>query len=258
MEALIAITTIIVSILSSGGIFLNNSLTNLIKNQSFDTEKLEIRVNSVPSYQLLTGSAQQIQVAARGWELNENIRLELFELETDKIQVNLAELDNINRENWRQVLLAPLNMGFHVILTEEDLNNLFKSALVKSIIADFSNNSRQMKPEIIKLNFDLLPNNQIAITAEVKLGEDRDEMINIDLQLGLELIKGHQLKIINPQGTLNQRRLSSKILQGFADNINMQLDLRILESSGINVRFLQFDITENNLDIIGLAHISNQ
>ena len=90
METLIIVNTIIVSILSIGGIFLNNSLTNLIKNQSYDTEKLEIRVNSVPSHKLLKGSAQQVQLAARGWELKENIRLELFELETDEIKVNLA------------------------------------------------------------------------------------------------------------------------------------------------------------------------
>ena len=149
-------------------------------------------------------------------------------------------------------------MGFHLIMTENDLNNLFKSALVQSLIANLSENSRQVNPEIINLEFDLLPDNQIALDAEVKLASQGDEVLKIHLELGLELIKGHQLKIVNPQGTLNQRQLSSKLLQGFADNINMQLDLVILEESGITVRLLQLDIEENNLNIVGLAYITNQ
>ncbi len=258
MDILISVTTIIISLVSTGAVFLNNSLSNLVKNQSYQVEELSLRVNSRPSYNLLSGSAQGILFATRGWEIRENIRLELFELETDEIKVNLAQLNNINEDNWRQVLTAPLAMGFHLVMTENDLNNLFKSALVQSLIANLSENSRQVNPEIINLEFDLLPDNQIALDAEVKLASQGDEVLKIHLELGLELIKGHQLKIVNPQGTLNQRQLSSKLLQGFADNINMQLDLVILEESGITVRLLQLDIEENNLNIVGLAYITNQ
>lgn len=257
-ESLIVISTIINSLFSTGGVILNNSLANLIKNQSYHVDSLALRVNKVPSYQLLEGKAQSIQFATRGWEIKEHIRLELLEIETDKISVNLNQLDNINGQNWRQVLNAPLAMGFRLIMTENDLNNLFKSALVQSLIDDLSTNSQGIKPQILTLNFDLLPDNRIIVNGKVKLADRDDEVLNVQLELGLELIKGHQFKIVNPQGTLNQRRLSSKLLQGFADNINMQLDLAILEKSGITLRLIKLDIEENTLDIVGLTYITNQ
>jgi hypothetical protein len=258
MDIIIPITTILISLISTGGVIVNNSLSNLLKNQSYQIEEISLRVNSVPNYQLLTGSAQGIQLATRGWAIGENIRFELFELETDEIKVNLAQLQQMKGDNWRKALIAPLAMGFHLVMTENDLNNLFKSALVQSLIADFSQESSQVNPEIINLQFDLLPDNQIMIETEMKLASQEDQVLAIRLEFGLELIKGYQLTIVNPQGTLNQRKLSSKLLQGFADNINMQLDLRILEESGITLRLLQLEIKENNLDIVGLAYITNQ
>ena len=69
------------------------------------------------------------------------------------------------------------------------------------------------------------------------------------------MIKGHSIRISDVEGTLNERKLSSTLLQGFVDNINNQLSLRNLEKSGITVRLLQFNINEDNLEIAGFVNL---
>ena len=57
-------------------------------------------------------------------------------------------------------------------------------------------------------------------------------------------------------GTLNGRKLSRKLLQGFADNISRQLNLRTLEKDGIILRLLKFDINENKVNIVAFVRIA--
>lgn len=255
MEIFVIFTTIIISLFSPVGFILNNSLTNIVRHTSEEVGDVKLRINSIPTHQLIKGEADSIQISLKQWQPQPNIRVELLELETDSVRLNLPEIRQIRADNWQKSLKAPLNMGYRVILTENDLNKLLKSPQAESIIAKFGGNSQDSSFQIIDLALNLLPNNRIAIDTELKLPTRGEELLNVNLELSLELIKGHTLKISDIQGTLNNRRLSSKLLQGFADNINTQLNLRNLEKSGITMRLLQLNIHEDNLEIAGFLHL---
>ncbi|WP_308255545.1 DUF2993 domain-containing protein [Geminocystis sp. GBBB08] len=246
------------SLLSPFGLILNNSLINVISNTSENVENVKIRVNSIPTHQLLKGEVDSLQISLKQWQPQPNIRIELLELETDSVKLNLPEIRHIKLDNWQKSLKSPLNMGYRLILTENDLNNLIKSPQAESIIAKVGGNSQESQFQIISLTFNLLPNNRIAIDTKLKFPTRTEELLNVNLEFSLQLIKGHTLKINDIQGTLNNRRLSSKLLQGFADNINTQLNLRNLEKSGITMRLLQLNINENNLEITGFLHLQPQ
>lgn len=258
MEIFIIFTSIIMSLFSPVGFILNNSLTNIVVDTSEEVGDVKIRVNSIPTHQLIKGEADSIQISLKQWQPQPNIRVELLELETDSVKLNLPEIRQIKGDNWQKSLKAPLNMGYRVILTENDLLKLLKSPQAESIIAKFSGNSQDSQFQIIDLGLNLLPNNRVAINTQIKLPIRGEELLNVNLELSLELIKGHTLKISNIQGKLNNRQLSSKLLQGFADNINTQLNLQNLEKSGITMRLLQLNINEDNLQIAGFIHLQPQ
>lgn len=259
MEIIVSLSTILLSILSMGGIFINNALTKVITEKSAQVEQADVRLTSVPTHQLLQGKTDSLKLNLQGWEVKENIRVELLQLETDPVQLNLAELQKLSKSkgvNWQEVLESPLNMGWRMTLSEKDLNNFFLSPEVQSLVKKFSADNSQI--EIINLNCNLQPNNRLIIESKVKLAFRGEEELNLRLELALDLDKGHQFQIKEIQGTLNNRKLSSKLLQGFADNLNNKLSLRALEKLGITLRLLQFDINEDKVALAGFIHVRPQ
>ena len=260
MEIITSLFAILLSTLSFGGIFINNYLSKKISQESADIGEIDIRINSVPTHQLLKGETDGIKLNLQQWKIRENIRIELLQLETDAIKLNLPKLRNLSKiksEDWQEILDSPLNMGWRIILTEKDFNNIFLSQEVQSIIKKVSEDNPEI--EIINLSLDFQPQNHIVVESKVKLPFRGKEELNVRLEFSLDLIKGHKFKIKDIKGTLNNRQLSSKLLQGFADNINTNSSLQLLlEKSGITLRLLQFDINEDNVALAGFIHLQSQ
>ncbi|WP_017293365.1 LmeA family phospholipid-binding protein [Geminocystis herdmanii] len=254
MEFFVIFNTIIMSLFTGGGFILNNSLTNVIVNKSEEVGEVRVRVNSLPTHQLIKGEVDSIQVSLKQWQPRPHIQVELLELEIDRVGVNLDQLRGLKADNWQNVLKTPLNMAWRSILTEEDINKLMKSSQLQEMITKFTGDSASGF-QLLDLSFNLQDNNRVGIDSKVKLPIRGDEILNVSLEFNLEVIKGHSITISEVEGTLNNRKLSSTLLQGFVDNINNQLSLRNLEKSGITVRLLQFNIDEDNLEIAGFVHL---
>lgn len=258
MEIITTILTIIISILSPVGVFVNNSLTKIIEKQSEKIETVNVRVNATPTHQILQGKADSLQISLKQWQPEKNISIELLELETDAIHLNLPELrkgQKIAINEWQKMLKMPLNAAGRMVVTEDDLNKIISSPQAKSMMMKLGEESQV---EIKELNFELQDNNRIRINTLAKLPIRREELLNVSLEFGLEVVKGHTIKIKDIEGTLNERKLSSKLLQGFADNINTQLTLRRLEEYGIIARLIKLNIEDNRLEIAGFIHVKNK
>lgn len=254
MEFFVIFNTIIMSLFTGGGLILNNSLTNIIVNESEEVGEVRVRVNSIPTHQLIKGEVDSIQVSLKQWQPRPQIQVELLELEIDRVGVNLNQLRRLKVNNWQTVLKTPLNMAWRSILKEKDINNLMKSPQAQEMIRKVAGDSASGF-ELLDLSFNLQDDNKIGIDSRVKLPIRGEEILNVSLQFNLEVIKGHTIRISKVEGTLNNRKLSSTLLQGFVDNINSQLSLRNLEKSGVTVRLLQFNIDEDTLEIAGVVNL---
>jgi len=112
---------------------------------------------------------------------------------------------------------------------------------------------RQFK--ILEITGKFLKNNTFVITTKLEQ-TDNPQPLELTLESSLRLIGGHSLQLIEPSGTLNGRKLSSRLLKGFADGLNEHLDLRLLEKSGITVRVLQLKVEENTLYLAIFARLA--
>lgn len=256
MKFLTTLTTIFISFISSGGLILDTILTNFLRSYTQNIEQLEIRVNNLPSYKILQGQAKTIKIASRGLTFKENVRIETLEIETDAVNINLQNLKKGNINNWRQTLKEPLQGGLRLVLTETDINETLQSAQIQSYLENLLNNSRNFNFEIINAHLNLIANNRIKLETQIKLlNQGAEETLNITLEFGLEVIKGHKIKIVEPMGTLNGRQLSKKLLQGFADNINF--DCQSLETYGIILRILELEINDNEIKLAAFGRLTN-
>ena len=257
MEFLTILITIITSLLSPGGLILDQVIANLIRARIETVEELEVRVDNVPSYQILQGKAQRIRIACRGLEPIEQVRIAVLELETDSIELDLEKLQQSDRQNFRQALRKPLQGGISLVLSQEDLNQALQSEQIQSYLQKLISNSDTPAYQIINPSLELKTNNQVAVAVQVKLlNREQEESLDITLEFGLAVDRGHQIRILAPVGTLNGRKLSRKLLQGFADNISRQLDFRTLEEDGITLRLLKLDINDRKVNVAAFVSIA--
>ena len=83
MELFSILLSILLSSISPAGYFIDTTAENAIRNQFNKVEQLQVRVDNVPTHQLIQGKIDRVQIAGRGFWLTENFRIDTLEIETD-------------------------------------------------------------------------------------------------------------------------------------------------------------------------------
>ena len=78
---------------------------------------------------------------------------------------------------------------------------------------------------------------------------EKPDNLEIVLESGIKVIQGRSIELVDPNATLNGRKISQRILQGVIGSINERLSLKKFEKQGIIARLLElnFDNKEINL-----------
>ncbi|MGY6529319.1 MAG: LmeA family phospholipid-binding protein [Cyanobacterium sp.] len=257
MEFFISTFTIFTTLMSSGGFIIDSAFTNAIKQNSESVEEIEVRVENVPTHNITKGKVDRIRLATRGWELRENFRLDVFELETDPLQFDFGRIREINAQTWREIVQSDINLGIRTVLTEEDLNAMVRSPRALDIISSSIPPSSPEGFELEDVSINILPNQRVRLNT-VARSQTPGVRVDFSIEFGIELIDGQRLRIVEPTGTLNERPISQQLLQGFTQNINMRLDLNALQRFGVVARLLQLDIEDENIEISALIHVPNR
>ena len=261
MEFLTIFLSGLLSIASPVGIILDSIAESEFRQQFEEVEQVEIRIDNIPSYQIISGQVQRIRLASRGVYLTPNFRLDTLELETDPIDINLDQLKQGNKRAFFEALNQPLQGAFRIVITEEDLNNLLKSPQIQESLPEIINQARgsdDQNPsfELLNPEIDFLENNRLALKVQFqRVRNNRKEPLDIVLEMGLESNNGKNVKIVNLTGTINDQQLSQRLLNGFAEGITERLNLSKLEEKGIIARFLQLQIDDNNFHLAGFARL---
>ena len=253
MEFLTIFLSSLLTVVSPTGVILDRVAANNLRSRVENIDQLAIRIDNEPSYQILQGKVRRVRLAARGVEVIPDVIIDTLELETDPIELNLERLQGENG-SVQDALKKPLQGGVRLILTEADLNRALQSATLKSRLQKLVNslvpqrrNSQQRTYELSNLSLELLDDNRLRVQVELRQSRDKQEdsqSLEISLELGLNMVGGRKLELTQPTGTINGRKLSTRLLEGFAKGINERLDLALLEEQGITTRFLQLKIDD--------------
>lgn len=263
MEWLTITLASILTLLTPAGMIIDAVLANALRSQVQKVEQLVVRVDNTPNYQALQGKIDRVRISGQGIYPLAEVRIEKIELETDPISLDLGRLQQRN-SSLAAALRQPASGAVHLVLTETDINKALQSAAIQGQIQTLINNlipSREelgnIKYRFSQANFNFLNNNRVAVSLqlETQRPDSPAETVNLALEVGFKLVQGRKIELIDPSATLNGRRISSRILKGFAEGISAQLDLKNFEKQGIIARLLQLEIDDDKLSIAAFGRI---
>ena len=267
MELVTIIFSGLLSALSNGGWVLDAIAENSLSSNVESVETLEVRVDNRPNYQLMKGKLDKLRIATRGIKLQQDLRIDVLELETDPISIDIQALGESDLKDLQNSLQQPLQAAARIVITEADLITALASEsllqqlqeTLNNIVAQRAGNSTRTY-EISAPQIDLLPDNRIKLDLELRRlsrNQQRSQELAITLEVGIEVIAGTEIQLVNPQGTINGRSMSGRLLSGFAQGISDRLQLSNLESLGILARLLQLEVTEDRIELVAFTRIEN-
>ena len=274
MEILTIILSSLLSLGSSGGLILDKIAQGKLRSNFISVEQQVVRIDNQPNYQVAQGTLDRVRIASRGVKVKPGLRIAAIDLETDQIALKLAKLDFNSIDGLRASLKKPVSGAVKLIVTETDLNQALESPEVLAQLQKTLNRliarkagSTNIKYQLSELYFELRPGNRLEVKfklnrprprASIESNEtsgtselsNRSRELDIALEVAFQVVNGKTIRLIDPQGTVNNRPMSSRLLQGFAEGISDRLDLNSLSADGIITRILQLEVDEDKLELV--------
>lgn len=270
MELITIVLSSLLTIVGGGGWILDAIAHKQLNSVIDSAEELEVRIDNNPNYQIAQGKLDKLRVAGRGIYLDPDLRIAAVDLETDAIALDIARLETTSLEKIRGSLVQPLQGAFSLTLTEADLGNALNSAeiqaklesLLNDLIASRAGNTT-IAYDLVDPTLDFQDDNQLTFAVTLRrlnepVRKNQASELNLVLDIGLEMVSGKQLVIRELVGTVNNRPMSSRLLNGFAQGISDRLDFSNLEKQGIFARLLQLEITAEKITIVGFAKMETK
>ncbi|AFZ29194.1 hypothetical protein Glo7428_0601 [Gloeocapsa sp. PCC 7428] len=253
MELLTILLAGLLGLLSPVGGVVERIAENSIRSQFVHIETLRVRVDNVPTHQLLHGKVQRVRIAGRALDLKQNIRLAVLEVETDAVDFDTDSLSG------RLQLQQPLQAGVRLVLTEQDVNQALQSdAIARRLLNVTISGLGRRTQSVQQFNFSqpriqFLANNRIRF--QVELTQADVEPLRLTIESGLGVISERQIQLIAPVVLVNEEKVPEQILSAIATNFSQQFDLRSLQSAGIQARILQLNVSPQKLEIAGFIRV---
>jgi LmeA-like phospholipid-binding len=259
MEFFTILLSGVLGLVAPAGLVVDRTAENAIRSQLQQAERLEVRVDNAPSYQLVQGKVARVRVAGRGLRLKQqNVRIAALELETDSI-----DLDPRSLGKQKLKLRRSLQAGVHFLLEQQDLNQVLPTLVAR--IQEFvvpelggdraeSDSNSDSNYRFINPRLELLANNRLRFQVELA-AEGDDEPLAIVAESGLAVMGGRQLNLVQPTVTVDREAVAQNIVDEIATNLSQELDFRRLEAYGLQVRILQLKVEPQKLDFVTFVRV---
>jgi hypothetical protein len=257
MELITAILAALMAIVSPVGTVVDSLAENAIRDQLAGAEQIQVRVDNVPNFQILQGRLDHARLAGRGLYLRQlpALRISALDLETDVVDVDLGRL-----RRGELVLDQPAQAALRVRLQADDLNAFLQSPQVQEWLDTLRFNLPGLdQRELIRYGLAnpslyFLADNRLEIRVNL---EDRvtDETIALVVNLGLLVVDGHRLQLVNPTITADGEEIPSQLLTALVEGASQQFTLRRLDALGLTARIIDLNVQDNELDLAIFARI---
>lgn len=283
MEILTIVLAGLLSIGSSGGIVLDKIIQKRITEQVISVEQQAVRIDNQPNYRAAQGKFARVRIAGRGVTIEPGIRIAALDIETDPLAIELSDINLNSIEQLRESLVVPATGAVKLVLTEKDLNQALQSqeiqrqlqATLNRLIISRSG-STNITYQLSDIKIELRPKNRLEVNFKLKrfrpnISPESDadngtsltrnlsrEELELSLGLTLKVVNGKLIQLLEPQGTVNGRPMSSRLLNGFAQGFSDRLNLNVLSADGILARILQLEISEDDFRLIGFLRLETK
>ncbi|MEC4803585.1 MAG: LmeA family phospholipid-binding protein [Jaaginema sp. PMC 1079.18] len=254
MEIFTIVLSSLLGVLTPGNLVLDTLAESGIRSSLEDAELVEVRVDNTPSYQIAQGKVDRVRVATRGVEVVPGFRIDVLELETDPLDVDIAKLQELRNSGvgGSQLLTAfrkPPQAGLRLVITEEDLNAALTSPAgrerVESIVERVSENfptGSGVQVNFAETEVDFLDNNRVRLQSQVQLsGLEIEDIEPVLMQL-------QRLDLNRIQRVLTQAQRLINTPQPLSDREARVLFTDLQQIYLSDLRPLLFDLQQVEID----------
>lgn len=256
MELLTILLSTLIGLVSPAGLVIDKVAESQIRKQFESVERLEVRVDNAPSYQLVNGKVQKVRIAGRGLFPVEEARIEALELETDPLHINLGRV-----QRGEPQLEKPLQTGVRLVLTEADINRALKSpTVVKQLritsgeLLEGTDAEGIERFNLVNPQVDFLGNDRLRF--QVGLQEQGyPDQLAIFFETGLKVEAGRRLVLVAPIVKVNDKDAPERLVKSISEGLSEQLDLQKLEQSKILARLLQLEVDGEQMSLAAFVRV---
>lgn len=249
MELITIILSGLFTLVSPVGIVADRLAEGLIRDRVVQAEQIDVRIDNAPSFQLLGGRVDRVRIAGRGVYPVEQLRIDILDVETDPIDLDLGAVSR-----GRLALDEPVQSATRLVLRVDDLNTFLQSRRVQRQLnrLQFSlpgGGAREAnRYGLSNPRLEILDGNRVRIQVNL---EDRvlNEQIDTVVETGLDVVDGHQLVLLDPRITVDEQAVPQELLNAFVEGIREQLTLKQLEADSVVARVLRFQLTPEEIDL---------
>lgn len=257
----IALSSLIL-LISPAGVIVDQVIANQIRDRVDHVEKLAVRVDNRPNYDLLNGKVDKIRIASRGLYPFPDVRIDTLEVETDPIAVNMKALNEGKKHDLAELLDKPLQGAMRLVLTEDDINQALRSQIGNQYLTQLINKlvkqqagAQTIKYELLSSKIELLGDNRIRLAVQMQKNNSNDATLDLTLEVGIKLISGAKIELVAPSAIVNGQPFAPQVLNRLITGLNPYLDLKTWKNSQILVRLLQLEIGDDQMQIAGFASL---
>lgn len=254
MEFLTILLSSVIGLVAPAGLVIDRTAQNTIRSQFQRADRLEVRVDNAPSYQILQGKVERVRIAGRGLRLTQDFRISALELETDAIDLDPRSIGK------QPQLKRPFQAGVRLVLEQQDLNQALQSSAIASSLRQLNipelNNrgDSETRYNFVNPKVELLASNRLRFQVEL-IADNNDKPLAITVESGLGAIAGRQIQLVEPVAYLNQEAVTPQLVNQIATDLSQKLDLRSLEVYGLHARILQLKVNPQELEIVAFLRL---
>ncbi|MEO1132162.1 MAG: DUF2993 domain-containing protein [Cyanobacteria bacterium J06639_1] len=266
LDVLAGLLAILAGLGGGAGYFVDRSARDLLVDQLDRVDTLEVRVQSRPNYQLLGGEIDRVLVAGRGLYIAPYPRIDIVEIETDPIDLDIESLTR-----GPVTFGSPLRAAARVSITEADLNASLRSPEIleqfQGLSADLPFGQTSDEPQVLDLvdpEVDFAEGDRLELSAQlVSRSPESDappspeDILDVRFTAGVVVERGQRLRLAEPEFELDDVPVPRELSDAFLGGLNEALDLGELEEQGIFARVLDFQITDERLEVVGFIQVNS-
>jgi hypothetical protein len=252
MEWIVGVLTGILALVSPVGVVSDRLVENSLRDRLEAAESLEVRIDTVPTHQLLQGRVDRVRIAGRGLYPFPDTRIALLDLETDAIDLRTGPL-----RRGRVALQEPLQAVVHVVLLEADVQRALQSEVVVQQLQDWARTlvgNGLEAYDLVNPQVQFLGDRRLRLAVDLQDRAAVEEAIALEMELGLEA-EGSRVQIQDPLLLLDGEPLPPELVNPLVQGLNQSLNWRALDDQGIAIRILHWQLDEEALAMVTFVRV---
>ncbi|MEM6714232.1 MAG: DUF2993 domain-containing protein [Cyanobacteria bacterium P01_D01_bin.6] len=250
MEWITIILSSLFTLVSPVGLVADQVAEGVIRERLYQAELVDVRIDNTPNFRLVGGRVDRLRFAGRGLYPVPEFRIDILDVETDPIDIDLPAL-----QDGKFALDEPIQAATHIVLKTEDINTLLRSPRVQELLntLEFNlpgasdrerNRYRLSNPQIT-----FLPENRLRVTVDL-VDRVLQEEVETLVETGIQIIDGHQLVLVEPTIVIDGQSVPEPLIKAFTEGVDAALTLKQFDDWEIVARVLQFELQPEALDLV--------